>query len=84
MAERTVVVSVLKPRPCLTRINGVTCHGTLLPVTAREWRCTEGHTMWGTSALRSQPWPADRPHRPWFARLRARIFGRSNSVHPGR
>jgi hypothetical protein len=70
------------PQPCLTRRQGVVCRGTLLPVTAREWRCTEGHSMWGTAlVMRSEPWPADRPHRPWFARLRDHIFGRSRVVH---
>ena len=49
-----------RPQPCLTRIDGETCHGVLVPVgEGREWRCTEGHTMWGAGALRSTPWPAD-------------------------
>lgn len=54
-----------RPQPCLTRRDGVVCQGTLLPVTDREWHCTEGHVMWGTpSALRSEPWPADLPACP--------------------
>lgn len=73
-----------RSQPCLARVDGRVCFGVLWQVAAREWRCTEGHTMWGTAnVLRSEPWPADRPHVPWFARLRARIFGRSKSAHNG-
>lgn len=49
-----------KPKPCLTFMGKAPCPGTLLPITDRKWRCTEGHTMYGTSALKSEPWPLDR------------------------
>lgn len=77
-------VPLVRPQPCLTRREGVVCHGTLLPAAHRQWECTEGHTMWGNAGvLRSEPWPPDLPYVPWFARLRDRIFGRKNTTASG-